>query len=435
VAASRRATAAVLIAWTLLAVGDSANAGYYSLFGLACIVLGFVMVVVVVAVRVPLAVPDRAVLVVPVLVCVVAAIMHPAQRYLYITGRDLRAIDVLSVATASAAALTLLANHRRRQAVWTAVFVLAAVTGIVTIVLINDPGIDVWLILQQSSTGLLHGADMYRQHWAHSTGLQAVYPYLPGTTVMVAPFRWLLGDVRYGLLVASLLGAWLLRRLGPSEPPALAALLLVVPDWVFLIDRSWTEPLLIAALAAAVLALRSDRPGLAIIAMAIALASKQHVALLLPLFALWPSFGARRALAAAGLAFLLVLPWVIAGPHDIWHDAVHANLVLGVQSRALNLPSLFVHHGVTVGFWFLGLMLAGAYALVLWRMPRTPSGLALGCALVLWTFDLANKQTFFNHYMLPLGLLLIAVAAADRPSAAHPPLTAQRVVTGGRITA
>lgn len=417
-AASRRGTAVVLIAWCLLAVGDSANAGYYSSFGLACIVVGFVAVVAVVAVRAPLVVPDRAVLVVPVLVCVGVAIVNPSKRYLYITGRDLHAIYVLSILTASAAALSLLANDDRgRRAAWAAVLVLGAATGIVTIVLISNPGIDVWDLLQQSSTGLLHGDDMYRQHWMHSTGLQAVYPYLPGTTLLLAPFRWLLGDVRYGLLAASLFGAWLLRRHGTAEAPALAALLIVVPDWVYLINRSWTEPLLVAALAAAILALRSGRTGLAIVALAVALACKQPAVLLLPLFAFWPSFGLRRTITAVGLAVLVVVPWIIAGPHDIWHDAVHANLALEVQTHALNLPSLFLRHGVTVGLWLLLLALIGAYALVLWRLPRTPSGLALGCAVVMWAFDLANKQTFFNHYMLPLGLLLVAVATAEARSA------------------
>jgi hypothetical protein len=414
VAASRRGTAAVLIAWCLLAVGDSARAGYYSTFGLACIVAGFLIVLAVVATRTPLVVPDRAVLVVPMLVCVTVAVVNPSRRFLYITGADLRAIYLLSVVTACVAAMSLLADGDRwRRASWAAVLVLAAATGIVTIVLISNPGIDVWDLLQQSSTGLLHGDDMYRQHWAHSTGLQTVYPYLPGTTLLLAPFRWLFGDVRYGLLAASLFGAWLVRRYGaPDAPPALAALLIVLPDWVYLINRSWTEPLLIAALAAAVLSLQRGKTGRTIVALAVALACKQHIIFLLPLFAVWPSFGLRRTLASCGLAFLAVLPWIIAGPRDIWHDAVHANLALGVQTRALNLQGMFLRHGVTVGSWFLLVVLVGAYALVLWRVPRTASGLALGGAVVIWAFDLANTQTFFNHYMLPLGLLVIALAAA-----------------------
>jgi hypothetical protein len=68
---------------------------------------------------------------------------------------------------------------------------------------------------------------------------------------------------------------------------------------------------------------------------------------------------------------------------------------------------------VTVGFWFLAVFVVAAYAVVLWRAPRTPSGLALGCAVVMWAFDLANSQTFFNHYILPIGLILVALAVAD----------------------
>lgn len=410
---SRRATAAILIAWSLLAIGDSAHAGYYSTFGLVCVVVGFVAVVAVMAFRVPLVVPDRSLLAVPALVCLVVAVVNPTRRYLYIGGRDLHAIEALSVATAAAVALTLVVGDRWQRPAWFVVLSLAAATGIVTIVLINDPNIDVWVILQQSGSGLLHGKDMYRQHWVGSTGLQNVYPYLPASTLLLAPFRWLLGDVRYGLLIASLGGAWLLQRFGAARIAALPALIFVVPGWVYLVNRSWTEPLLVVLLAAAILAIRSGRTTLAVVALALALASKQPVVLLLPLFALWPSFGVRRAAGSAGLAILVVAPWIIAGPSAFWHDAVHANLSLGAETKALNLQALLLRHNVTVGFWFLAVFVVAAYAVVLWRAPRTPSGLALGCAVVMWAFDLANSQTFFNHYILPIGLILVALAVAD----------------------
>ena len=118
-----------------------------------------------------------------------------------------------------------------------------------------------------------------------------------------------------------------------------------------------------------------------------------------------------------------MLPWFIAGPGDMWHDAVHANLALGVLRRALCLPSLFSRWGFTVGFWFLLLALGAAYALVLRRVPRTASGLAIGCAIVLWTLDLANKQSFFNHYTLPLGLLVVGLAAVETTAPEQEPAT------------
>jgi hypothetical protein len=406
-------TGLVLLAWSLLAVGDSAREGEFSVYGLIFILVGLGLVVTVIARRLPLVVPDRRLLALPLAVCAVAAIAHPARRLMHASDAGVLATEVLAAVTAGLAGLSLLAPDRQQRRIWAGLAGVAGATGIVTIIVASDPRIDVWFLLQQSSQGLLHGDDMYRQNWVHSTGLQTVYPYLPGTTVILAPFKWLLGDVRYGLLTAILIGALVVRRLAPRAPAALAALLLVMPHWAFLVDQSWTEPLLVAALAAAILALRHDRPGAAMVALAVALACKQHIVLLLPLFAVWPSFGWRRALGSAGLAALVVLPWLIAGPRDLWHDAVHANLALGVERRAMSLPSLFDRWGFVVGFWFLLLVLAAAYALALRRLPRTPSGLALGSALVMWALDIANKQSFFNHYTLPLGLLVIALAAAD----------------------
>jgi hypothetical protein len=427
-ASGRRATAGVLLAWSLLAVGDGAGQGTFDYPNLILVTLGLAALVVVVAVRAPLALPDRALLVVPVLICVVAAAhaTHRYDLYMALTRSGQQAVNGLSITAAAVAGLGMFTPRRWQRALWAAVVALVVATGLVIIVGQPDPTVDVWLLLQQSSDGLRHGADMYRQHWVGSTGLQAVYPYLPATTVLLAPFKWLLGDVRFGLIAASLLGAGLVRRTAPEAPLGLAALIVIVPHWSLLIDHSWTEPLLIAACAGAILALRAERPGLAIVALALGLACKQHLVLLLPLFAIWPSFGWRRTLAAVGLAVVLVLPWFIAGPGDLWHDAVHANLSLGVQTRALNLPSLFVRHGFTVGFWFVAVMLVAAYALAFTRLPRTPSGLALGAALIMWTLDIANKQTYFNHYMLPLGLLVIAIAAAERPAALSRPQRATR---------
>jgi len=172
-------------------------------------------------------------------------------------------------------------------------------------------------------------------------------------------------------------------------------------------------------LTASLLAISHGRPGLAVLGLAAALACKQHVVLLLPLFAVWPSFGWRRAAQSAGLAFVAVLPWLVWSPQQFWHDAVKANLDLGVIPRALCVPSLLLRHDLAVGFWFTLLVLGIAYAVVFVRVQRSTSGLALGSALVLLALDLANKQSFFNHYTLPLGLLVVALAAAQREQPAQ----------------
>jgi hypothetical protein len=409
-------TRLVVLAWCLLSIGVSAHEGEYSAVGLACVVAGLVVLAVVVAGRWALRRPGRAEVGVAVAVSLLSALAHPVDRLMHASGGALVAIQICAAITVAAAAVTLW--WRRTRLAWIAGAGLALATGCVVIALVPDPRIDVWYLLQQSSSGLLSGDDMYRQHWRHSHGLQAVYPYLPMSTVLLAPFRWLAGDVRAGLLLASVATSAVLRRFAPAAPVALSLLVLVHPHWAFLIDQSWTEPLLLFLLCAAVVATERGRPVVAVLALAAALATKQHIVVLLPLFALWPAFGWRRTLLSAGVAVVAVLPWVIAGPTDFWHDAVHANLALGVIPRALCVPSFLFRHGITVGFWFPLAALVAAYVASL-RAPRTAAGLASGSALVLWTIDATNKQSFFNHYTLPLGLVVLALTAASRPDEAR----------------
>ena len=414
--APRWPASALLAAWILIGLGISAHDGEWSGWGLAALLAAFGLLLAVAASGRAVGAPGRPALGAALAVSVAAAAVHPAYRLMHVRGFGVVAIDALAALTVAAALASLFVVRRpdgRGSTAWWAVAGLAAATGIVTIVVVPDPHIDVWYLLQQSSDGLRHGQDMYRQHWQHSHGLQAIYPYLPWTTVLLAPFRWLTTDVRAGLLLASLVTSWQLRRLAPLAPPALALLVLTPPHWAFLVDQSWTEPLLLALLTGAVLAVSRGRPGVAVIALAAAVACKQHVVLLLPVFAAWPAFGLRRTAQSGALAFLAVLPWLVWDPHQFWHDAVKANLDLGVIPRALCVPSLLLRHDIAVGFWFTLLALAVAYAVVLVRVPRTASGVALGSALVLLALDLANKQSFFNHYTMPMGLLVVALAAGS----------------------
>jgi hypothetical protein len=275
------------------------------------------------------------------------------------------------------------------------------------------PLIDVWYLLQQSTEGLLAGQDAYRQVWVGSPGLTDVYPYLPWTSVLLVPAQLLTADVRFGLLAASVLAAALVRRVGGPALPVLVPLLVVLaPRTPWTWQQAWTEPLLVAALAAMVLAVRSGRADLAVLAFAAALASKQHVALLVPLAAAWPAFGVRRAAASAGLAAAAVLPWFLADPRAMIDDAVRYNLALPVLERGLDLPALLLRSGIEMSFLPMLVALLGAYLLCLLRLPRDAAGFCLGGALVLWTLDLLNKQSFYNHYTLPLGLVVLAIAAS-----------------------
>lgn len=294
------------------------------------------------------------------------------------------------------------------------VLCVAVFADLAIILAAPDPGIDVFLILTDSSRGLLHGQDLYRQSWPHSTGLTDIYPYLPATTLLSLP-GYLLGDARLVDVAALGVAAVLLHRLAARRAtiPLLALLVIAYPRATLTVQNAWTEPLLLALLVGLVLAVETGHTRTAVGCFAVALASKQHIALLVPVAAWWPAFGLRRTLASVGLAVVIVAPWLIAGPRDLWHDAVTSTLAFPVLPTALDVPALLAHHGYVAGFWLALLGLIGAYAVCWRRLPRTAEGFAGGCALVLLALDLFNKQTFFNHWSLVTGLLLLTVVVGE----------------------
>ena len=435
----------LLAGWVAVALGIGTHDGRYALPSLGLVVLGTLLVGAGIiasprplrtaaktgswASAAPAWLPRASLAAVALTVGSAALIWHP--RY-FAHGAGWTASQVLAALAGLLAAATVLpvwgllpGLAGRRWPFWTALALMSA-AGVTMIASAPKPHIDVFFLLQGSTKGLLSGADMYRQQWAetrasyYSHGLFDVYPYLPWTSALLLPFRVLFGDIRYGLVTALAIAAAIARRLGggPSamgQPaarylPALLPLLIALhPKVTYAYQLSWTEPLLVALLAGLVLAVERGRLTLAMACLALALASKQHIVLLLPLTAIWPRFGWRRTLAAAGAALLLVSPWIIAGPRDFWHDAVDANVGLGYRSDALCIAT-FVHRafGHDPGFALTALGLIAAYTIA-WRVRGDAFGFCAGAGLLVLALDVTNTQSFFNHYTLGMALVVLAV--------------------------
>lgn len=284
------------------------------------------------------------------------------------------------------------------------------------------PRIDVWLSLDQGSTGLLHGHDPYASSWVGSPGVGDAFTYLPTTLVLLAPFRWVFGDVRWGLTVALLLTALLLARWRPADedrdadPRAGALLLLLTPGQLAQTEQSWTEPLLLLFVVLLLAAVRAGRLRGAVASLAVLLSTKQHMALLVPGLLAWRRFGPRRTLVGIVAGGLLCLPWFLWGPADFLHDTV--TLLLTYPPLRLS-PNLYVsafRAGWTPPFWLTGLVLLGTLAGTTWAVRREqpgPGRLALWWALLLLVLNLTNKQAFYNQFWLVGALLLVGLAAAE----------------------
>ena len=172
-----------------------------------------------------------------------------------------------------------------------------------------DPHIDVFVFQQQGSRALLHGRNPYaiddypdiyhsgtidpatgqtRQEvygpgMSDGRTLRFGFPYLPMSLYLATIGYAVAGDYRVAQLAALILAAVLLYAARPGATSALAAvLLLFTPRAFFVLISGWTEPLLVLWLAAAVYC-ACRRPPLLPVALGLLLATKQYMALALPL--------------------------------------------------------------------------------------------------------------------------------------------------------
>jgi hypothetical protein len=365
------------------------------------------------------------------LACAVVAELVPFFSYTTPTERRGLAHLVAVGCVLAAAALVLLDRSNVALGGRTAAAGIAVLTFVVSsvavIVLDPAPRIDVWVTLQQAADGLADGRNMYTMTWTGSPGIQDAFTYLPWTAVLAAPGRWLAGDVRWSLLVLSVVALACTAALGRGAAPAHAGgtsagaltaitLLALAPGTITQAEQAWTEPMLLAALACWALLVRRGHPWWAVLPLAVGCASKQHLAVLLPVLACWQAFGLRRVLATSGLTGVLVLPWFAADPSAMWHDTV--SLLVGFHPiRFANTLYLAAQHELawTPPFWLTGLAVGGTLAVACLMVRRRQPDLAelLGwLALLLLVATLVNKQGFYNQYWLVGALVALAMAAA-----------------------
>ena len=374
-------------------------------------------------------------LLVPLVLLGSVAITWAVPLFSYLRGGALTsALLALSVVGVGAAALLAQPTAARARAAYLLAVVGHVVTSAVTIVGDPAPRIDVWVTLQQASDALARGENFYDLSWTGSPGVQDAFTYLPWTAVLLGPGRWLGGDVRWALAFWSVVlfaGVWALARPLPDDLPSTArttalraaipvALLVVAPGTLTQIDQAWTEPLLAAGLVWWAVLVRRGHAWWAVVPLALVCASKQHLALLLPLLLLWRPFGARRAVTTGALTGVLIVPWFLASPSDFVHDTI--TLLVGFHPiRFANTWYLYFlnEHAVTLPFWVTGLVVLaalGAAARLIHRRQPPVDELLRWLAFVLLVANLVNKQAFYNQFWLSAALVAVSLAVPTRRS-------------------
>src|SRR5689334_23230744 len=148
-------------------------------------------------------VPGRGGVVVMLAGSALATAAVPLFSYLAPTGLAVATTVLVATPLVCAVALWTGPGRGSRVALATAVvgYAAAAATAVVSS---PRPRIDVWVVLQQASDALGHLENFYGLRWTGSPGLPDAFPYLPWTVVLLAPGRWLAGDVRWALAVWTL---------------------------------------------------------------------------------------------------------------------------------------------------------------------------------------------------------------------------------------
>lgn len=300
------------------------------------------------------------------------------------------------------------------------------------------PFIDVHRLTTMGVDHLLDGLNPYQQSYPDiyqgTVGIPTGVGYWPAVLMVMAPFRWLLGDIRYALIAADVATLVALGRIlsgrGLRRETVLAMLLAwsVFPVFPFVLEQSWIDPLVMAAIAWAWLAWeRNHALGLGL-ALGLACAFKQYGVLFAApwafafVWARWPRQLDEIFRMLAGIAAVWALTF---GPFLIWDAAALVSETLGVFVRyplrldALSYAAIFGRWGwspvlapsmacvLLAGIAFLGgrtILRAGARGV----SPTLLFDLSIGLFSVFFFF---GKLAFCNYYYFLAFQIFCRVAA------------------------
>jgi hypothetical protein len=400
----------------------------YTNFNISVIVVGCLVLGTLTALRLVPRVPSRASIVAALLIALIPQWEWPPSGNVEL-GRLFRVATALGM-LAGVLLIAAMLVARRRWGLGLLAFGSMAAALILIVQASGHPAIDVWIILQQSTWALLHGANPYELSFSGVPAGQTndCFNYLPFTFLAAVPGRVLLGDVRYAELAVLLGGAgtlvWAVHRKARQETSLgvpLVVMALALPGMLRVAQQSWNESMILGCLAAAVALVLVGRAWVAVVPLALALASKQHVVLVLPLWALWRGFGPRRALAAGGLGAAICLPWLLASPNRFYGCTVRFFIDLPARQDSLSVWK-FMPGGLQT--LVVLALTAGGYVLAYRLLDGSVSSLVFGSGLLFAAFDLANKQSFENQWLLACQLLVLGLAcraAEQAPPPTNPP--------------
>jgi uncharacterized membrane protein len=306
----------------------------------------------------------------------------------------------------------------------------------VSVRLTPSPAIDVFMFQQMGAASLLDGKNPYEDRYPNlyeghpefygpgvvdaNKHLTVGLPYPPVSLLLTLPGQVLGGDSRYADLAAIAASAALMFLSGSSRWTGLmAALFLLTPRVLFLIEYAWTETIFAFTFSVMMFCAVRWRRALPY-ALGLFLATKQYSVFALPFVPLLLGRGGQRReavrLVTVGLAVAAVvtLPFFLWNPQAFWRSVVVFQFLQPLRDDSLShLVWIHKHFPGLPGQQLMSFVVLAAMLALLWRRRQpTPAYFAGAVGVTQLAFFAFSKQAFANYYYFVIAALCWGAAAA-----------------------
>ncbi|HXA41730.1 MAG TPA: glycosyltransferase family 87 protein [Candidatus Solibacter sp.] len=335
------------------------------------------------------------------------------------------AVVILTISGGLAFYVCTLVPGLRRFRLWVVAALLIAAEAVIIIRVPSPAHQDVWRFLDYGIDGMFKGQNPYSGTTVGADGGIFRLTYPPAALLLLAPFRLVLGDIRWGYLASQAIVVALLPRLIRRRTGTLARwqeALILMPLALPRVSQAFFtfsnhEWVLLALAAAALLLALDSRAVWAGVVTGLGIAAKQYF-IVFPVLYLLPELRRRTLLVALGVAVAVTVPFVAWGP-SMFIEHVFGNLTSAPNTDRLTLWAMLHNSGLPSGpAVSLGLAIAGAAVVVLlaWRARRDLSRSLMACGLGLVAFTLGATFAGYNYYVYALVFFTWGLMIPTAPS-------------------
>ncbi len=353
--------------------------------------------------------PGILLIILAVLSAVLYGGLYQTDLSLVVTSRVFLAINILL-----AIKLIITTNKSSISKIFYLMIFLSLILRIFMVWSSPDPYIDVYDYLKKGALGFVSGQNPYSMVYMkmYKDVIPDFYSYLPGMIFLTLPFVLFFNDPRFAVIAAELLIAFIIYRIcrKNNDRYIFPLLLLNNPISLYMVEQSYTEPIILFLLVLFAWSYFSNKRFAAFLSFGIALASKQYVVFLLPLIMrlkmdfkkiLFIIFGAILT------ASVFIVPFYIWSPSDFWHDAVLLQLNFSPRYEGLTFFSFLNQFGVTYNSLVGNILIASGLIFVYTRRKITISQFFYLSSYTFLIIFFFNKWAFINYYYLISQLLLV----------------------------